>query len=162
MMTRQEFFFRKTGRSLSYKFSESIGKVIAVGPVDKFDFYRQIERDGFKLVGEIRITDQTDGVFLRGNDYASLAFHRLVALFEKLDILAGIVVMVGKNVDLYSRQKALEITYERSRVPDAGNCQNSVVLAHPVEERHRAHCVGKERNKILIDVAREEKLLVGK
>ena len=110
-------------------------------------------------MGEIGIADEAHGVFLCRDDDAVFAAHRMIALDEQLDVLAGIVVVVGEDVDFDLGPEALEIAYEGTRIADAGDCKHVVLDAHIVEEGHRAHVVGKEGHEILIGKAREEKIL---
>lgn len=137
-------------------FSQCRGKVVVVGVVEKLDFNGEIERHWFELVREIWVTRKTDCIFFSGDNYAVFAFHGVETFLYQFDVLALVVVMVGKNIDLHSWQETLEIADKWARVTDTGNGENVVVLTHPIEVRDCADGIREKGHQILISVSREE------
>ena len=122
-------------------------------PGHEFHFHGQVEGGAFELVGEVGVAAEAHGVFFGGDDDFVFATHLGVSPAQELEVFAGVVVMVGEDVDFHPEAEAFEVAHEGARVAYSGYGEDGVVFSEPVEIGYAADGVGEEWPQRLVGVA---------
>ena len=125
----------------------------------KVHFYWQIVCHGFEFVREIRIGRQAHSVFFGCYNQTALATQRIVAATDVVDILAGIVMMVGIYVYLHFGPVTLYLANKRPGITNAAEYKHRVVGLKPLQMWNRGDFGREEWFQRTVVVTREEQIL---
>ena len=135
---------------------EIFGRLCAVDRVrQKVNTDRQIEDMLFELMWKIWIMSEFDSVFLCRYYVFALPAH--CAEFAKYGFHVGSRVgsVIGIALDIDARLILAYVADERPWIGDPADNENRVVARHALQPRYRCHFVGKNGDKMSVEIARE-------
>ena len=114
----------------------------------------------FELMRKIWIMSELDSVFFCRYYVFALPAH--CAEFAKYGFHVGSRVgsVIGIALDIDARLILAYVADERTWIGDPADNENRVVARHALQPRYRCHFVGKNGDKMSVEIAREIELLV--
>ena len=110
-------------------------------------------------MGEIRIVDETHRIFFSRDNVFPLPFKFIETPHNGIQVTAGEIVMVGKQLDLHLRRKMLQMPDKGFGVSNTRQHQQCIICREPFQPRNFNRRVRKKRMQRAITEPGEEQFL---